>query len=87
MYVNITDTLLEIATLDSIKDDPRLLFRIVDVILAIDCIDEDAIRLKCTLLYKMGHKGLSKQCYDKFCSDYERILNTPPEFSYEEFVR
>lgn len=85
-YVNITDTLLEIATLDSIKDDPRLLFRIVDVILAIDCIDEDAIRLKCTLLYKMGHKGLSKQCYDKFCSDYERILNTPPEFSYEEFV-
>ena len=86
-YMNITDTLLDIATLDSIKDDPRLLFRIVDVILAIDSIDEDAIRLKCTLLYKMGHKGLSKQCYDKFCSDYERILNTSPEFSYEEFVR
>lgn len=85
-YVNITDTLLDITTWDSVKDDSRLLFRIVDVILAIDCIDEDAIRLKCNLLYKMGHKGLSKQCYDKFCSDYERILNTPPEFSYEEFI-
>jgi len=37
-------------------------------------------------LYQMGQKGLSKQSFDKFCIEYERLLNAKPDFSYDDII-
>lgn len=85
-YVLLTEVLLSRVNRPDIKEDARLLLKISDVILLVDNIDEDAIRTKCRVLYQMGQKGLSKQIFDKFCIEYERLLNTKPDFSYDNII-
>jgi two-component SAPR family response regulator len=79
----IINILMKSTTLPEIKDDVRLLLQIANVILLHDSIDEEAIKIKCRVLFQLGQKGASKQCFDKFQSEYLRILNEPPKFSYE----
>ena len=85
-YVLLTEILLSVVNRPDIKEDSRLLLKISDVILLVDNIDEDAIRTKCRVLYQMGQKGLSKQSFDKFCIEYERLLNAKPDFSYDDII-
>ncbi|MBN9300324.1 MULTISPECIES: hypothetical protein [Dysgonomonas] len=82
----LVNALLEVINGHEMADNPKLLLKISDVILIHDNIDEDAIRIKCKVLYQMKQKGLSKQSYDKFCEDYVRLLNTKPDFSYEDII-
>lgn len=82
----LVDALLESIHQQGIADDPKLLLKIADVILIHDNIDEEAIRLKCKVLYEMRQKGLSKQSFDKFCEDYRRLLNSTPDFTYEDII-
>lgn len=79
-------TLLKAAKATEIKDDFRLLVKLADVILIHDSIDEDSVQIKCRSLYKLGQKGLSKQCYDKFCLDYKSILNEEPQLKYDSII-
>ena len=80
------NTLLKAAKIAEIKNDYRLLVKLADVILIHDSIDEDSVQIKCRSLYKLGQKGLSKQCYDKFCLDYKSILNEEPQLKYESII-
>jgi DNA-binding SARP family transcriptional activator len=82
----ITEIMLQAIAHPEIKEDSRLLLKIADVILLSDSIDEDAIRVKSKVLYQTGQKGLSKQCYDKFCIEYKRLLNTSPALIYEDII-
>ncbi len=82
----ITETMLNITNSSEIKEDNRLLLKIADTILISDSIDEDAIRMKCKILFQMGQKGLSKQSYDKFAAEYNRLLNTSPDLKYEDII-
>ncbi|MDU1892527.1 MAG: hypothetical protein E6767_17720 [Dysgonomonas sp.] len=85
--IKLTETLLTAIKHPLIKDDYKLLLKIADVILLHDAIDEDAIQIKCRILYQMKQKGISKQCYDKFCEEYIRLLDVEPDFSYEDIVQ
>lgn len=85
-HINLTEKLLELSLKPVVNNDFRLLLNIAEVILAIDSIDEDAMQLKCSILYKIGRKGMSKQCYDHFCADYKRILNTNPNITYRNSI-
>lgn len=80
----ITDVLIKATTMPDINNDSRLLLQIANVLLIHDNIDEDAIKMKCRILSQLGQKGASKQCFDKFCVEYIRILNTKPNFTYED---
>ena len=85
-YVLLTEVLLSIVKRPDMEKDHRLLLQIADVILLVDNIDEDAIHTKCKVLYQTGQKGLSKQCFNKFCVEYERLLNAKPAFTYEDII-
>lgn len=86
-YSNLlVDTLLNATKIAEVRDDMKLMLRLADVILIHDNIDEDSIRIKCYSLYKLGQKGLSKQCYDRFCLDYKSILNEEPKLTYESII-
>lgn len=52
------------------------LLRIADTLFQHDFINEDALRVKCSILYKQGKKGLAKTVYDAFCKDYQSSLGT-----------
>lgn len=82
----ITEIMLRAIKSTEIKEDLPLLLKITDVILINDTIDEDAIRIKCRILFQSGQKGLSKQCFDKFSADYRRLLNTEPDLKYEDII-
>lgn len=82
----ITEIMLQAINHPEIKEDNRLLLKIADVILISDTIDEDAVRIKCKVLFQAGQKGLSKQCFDKFSSEYKRLLNAEPDLKYEDII-
>ena len=83
---NVIELLLSISVREEIGKDNKLLLKIADIILMHDCTDEDAIRIKCRALFLSGQKGLAKQCFDKYCADYNRLLNTSPEFTYDDVI-
>ena len=82
----IIEIMLQAINHPEIKEDHRLLLKIANIILLSDTIDEDAVRIKCKVLFQTGQKGLSKQCFDKFRLEYKRMLNTEPDLKYEEII-
>lgn len=82
----VIDALLAVAKSPECEADDSLTLSIAKVILLHDCIDEDAIRIQCRILYRKGQKGQSKQAYDRYCADYERLLDTRPDMEYEEMI-
>ncbi len=83
----VIETLMEMSRKPEISGDMKQLLRIADIIMIHDSIDEDAIQLKCHALFHMGKKGLAKQAYDNFCSEYERLLGAPQPLSFDDLVR
>lgn len=81
------DTLMSATGSIDIKSDLKLLVNLSEVILLHDNIDEDAIQIKCRSLYLLGQKGLSKQTYNRYCSDYKLILNEDPNLRYEDIIK
>jgi two-component SAPR family response regulator len=80
------DLLTKVTDQPDICTNPELLLQIADVILLHDSINEDAIRIKCGIQYKLGQKGLSKQSFDRFYASYESLLNAKPNFAYNDII-
>jgi len=80
------DILMKSSSQQNIASDSKLLVDLSDVLLIHDSIDEGAIQIKCKNLYKQGRKGLSKQCFDKFCAEYKLILNEDTKLKYESII-
>lgn len=83
---SLTDLLLRAAAQPEIKTHSSSMLKIADVILALDSTDEDAIRIKCRTLYALGQKGAAKNCFTRYAAEYERLLDEPPDFSFEEII-
>jgi len=83
----IIETLLKISNRNEVKSDLMSLFKIADVIQLHDDIDEDAIRLKCYALYHLGRNNQALQCYKKFVEDYQQLLATNYNTSFEELIK
>jgi len=80
------EVLMKASVQPGITNNLKLLVDLSQVILIHDKIDEEAIQIKCRSLYKLGQKGLSKQCFDRFCADYIQILNEEPKLKYETII-
>ena len=52
------------------------MLKIADTLFQHDFINEDALKVKCNILYKQGKKGLAKTVFDTFCKDYQSSLGT-----------
>lgn len=52
------------------------LLRIADTLFQYDFLNEEALNVKCSILYKQGKKGLAKTVYDAYCKDYQSSLGT-----------
>lgn len=78
--------LMKMAVDPAVSSAGVYMLRISDCILREDCLDEFAVRTKCRILYRQGHKGLSRQVYDKWCSDYRKMMDAEPEISYRDMI-
>lgn len=59
---------------EEIRKNIRQKLKIAEIILLFDSINENALYIKCSVLYALGKKGLAKFTYDNFCKEYEALL-------------
>lgn len=63
-----------------------MLIRICDSIFQYDCLNEEALRVKCRILYEQGKVGLAKSFYDSFCKEYEISLGMKYPLSFKQLI-
>lgn len=68
------DLLCRLLKQEDLSDALRL--KIADTLFQHDYINEDALSVKCRILYRQGKKGLAKTVYDTFCKEYALSLGT-----------
>jgi two-component SAPR family response regulator len=87
-YANrLIECLMEYSKRDKVKTDLLLLLKIADVILLHDNIDEDAIKLKCYILFRSGRKNQAVQAFNKFTADYEDLLAAKHNLVFDDLVK
>ena len=59
---------------------------LADAIFAHDSLSEDAIRLKCKTLIKMGKNGLAKRVYNSFTKEYHVSFGAKFKYSFDQIV-
>jgi two-component SAPR family response regulator len=82
----VLDTLFNFSGFPEIQHNHQQLNDIADCILKYDPINEEAIKLKCSTLCKLGKKGLAKTVYDHFKKEYENLLGTEFTITFADIV-
>lgn len=59
---------------------------ICDSIFQHDFLNEDALKVKCSILYGQGKVGLAKSVYDSFCKEYKSSLGMEYRASFKQTV-
>ena len=85
--IRLIEQLIQISRYDSVRENPPMLFRIAEAILMHDNLDEDAIRMKCTALVRMGKKNQAKQVYDAFVEEFRKALDSEPDFDLADILK
>ena len=60
--------------------------QLTDVIFLYDSLNEDALTMKCYILYNSGKKVLSKNTYDNFCKEYFSLLGEKYKYSLAQIL-
>jgi DNA-binding SARP family transcriptional activator len=82
----IIDTLIEYSQkLDANKDD-KLLLEIADAVFMYDTINQEALKIKCSVLNKKGKYSLAKTWYDHFVKEYQRLYAEDYPRTFEEVI-
>lgn len=85
-FSNMTiDFLIRLLKRSDLSD--AFLLRIADTLFQHDFINEDALKVKCSILYKQGKKGLAKTVYDAFCKEYQSSLGTSFPVSMLDLIK
>lgn len=82
----VLDTLSKFTLRQDIKKNLHLIYFIADCILKHDTINEDAIALKCSILSKLGKKGVAKNAYDSFAREYKNLLGTDYPIQFNDLL-
>jgi two-component SAPR family response regulator len=86
-----TNTVIEffsgLITHPALKNNPAVLLSISETILLQDNTEECGIKLKCSVLSRLGKKKQALQCYNKYVEDYYSLLNAQPELTFEDMLK
>ena len=78
------DLTLPLSVFSEDKEDIQLL--IADTIFLHDIFNEEALRVKCSILYKKDKRSIAKSTYDNFCKQYKSLLGTDYKISFSTIV-
>lgn len=69
------------------KDLPdKVLLCATDTIFQYDFLNEDALKVKCAILYRQGKAGLAKSIFDTFRKDYKTSLGIEYPVTFKELI-
>lgn len=69
------------------KDLPgKVLLCATDTIFQYDFLNEEALKVKCEILYRQGKAGLAKSIYDTFLKDYKTSLGLEYPVTFKELI-
>ncbi|MDR2806311.1 MAG: hypothetical protein LBB85_11885 [Dysgonamonadaceae bacterium] len=87
---NFTNELIDLLTNISEQNEPVFspaeLIYLADTLLIHDTLNDDALKLKCKALVKMGKNGLAKTTYDSFVKHYQILLRVNYNYSFEQII-
>lgn len=61
--------------------------KIADTLFQYDFLSEEALQIKCSILYRQSKIGLAKTVYDAFCNQYKSSLGTDYPDSFMQVVQ
>jgi len=67
-----------------LSDDLKL--KIADTLFLHDYVNEEALFLKCSILFFSGKKGIAKTIYDNFCKEYQNLLGVSYRYSLSDVI-
>lgn len=86
-FSNLTiDILTELVQSSSYKLTDDMKLKIADTLFLHDYINEEALYLKCSILFNSGKKGIAKSIYDNFCKEYFNLLGTKYKYSLADVI-
>jgi two-component SAPR family response regulator len=86
-FSNLTiDVLKQLVNDDSYKLSNSLKLKIADTIFLHDYVNEDALYLKCSVLYNSGKKGIAKTVFDNFIKEYSASLGVNYKYSFQDVI-
>jgi two-component SAPR family response regulator len=71
----------------TILGNSSLQCNVAECILKFDSLNEEAIKIKCTALYRMGKKGISSHVFSLFCKEYKEVLGTDYPIPFNELIQ
>lgn len=81
------DLLLNIlANASALKLSPSLMIDIADAVFVHDSLNEDALKIKCTLLLEMGKNGLAQKTYASFIKEYQSLFGADFKYTFEQII-
>ena len=80
------DLLLNLSKYPDIKSSPQISINLADAIFIHDSLNEDALRLKCSILLQMGRNSLSKKVYTAFAKEYKIVFGEEYGYSFDKIV-
>jgi two-component SAPR family response regulator len=80
------DILLDVGSQKNIRLSPQEMISIANAILIHDVLNEDALRMKCFALVKMGKNGLAKVAYNAFIKEYTASFGSKFKYSFKQLI-
>lgn len=78
---DVIDILYNLLTSKAVIIDKKLELQIADTIFLFDSLNEEALGIKCSILYNSGKMGLAKSTYEIFCKEYKALLGENYKYS------
>ena len=83
---DLIDLFLDIIQQDEPKLSSQERIELTDSILIHDSLNEDALRIKCSILVKMGKNGLAQKAYNSFAKEYRLLFGADFKYSFEQVI-
>lgn len=83
---DLIDLLLALSTRPDIRAIPQMCIDLADVIFIHDSLNEDALRLKCSVLIEMRRNGLAQKVYASFVKEYNALFGTDFNYTFDQII-
>lgn len=81
------DILRKILALEKEKGDMNAQLLMADIMFLHDPLSEEALAVKCSILFRQGKKSIAKNVYDSFCKEYKDTLADDFDIPFSELEK
>jgi len=83
---NLIDLFLDIVQQSGLNISDQDRINLVDAVLIHDSLNEDAFKLKCVILVRMGKNRFAQKAYNSFSKEYKSLFGTDFKYTFEQII-